>query len=194
MDAFYASVEIRDRPDLAGQPVIVGATGNRGVVLSASYEARAFGVQSAMPVTRARRLCPQAVFIPPRHARLRGRVQGGHGGLPVGHPGGRAARARRGFPRRLRVPSGGLARRPRIGELIRASIRRAAGHHLLRRAWPAVKFIAKLASARCKPDGLLVVPADGVLDFLHPLPVAALWGVGEQTGQAAGPARPAHGG
>src|SRR5262245_64336041 len=67
MDAFYASVEIRDQPQIASQPVIVAHTGGRGVVLSANYVARGFGVRSAMPVTRARRLCPQAVFIPPRH-------------------------------------------------------------------------------------------------------------------------------
>src|SRR6266581_7350392 len=67
MDAFYASVEIRDRPRIAAQPVIVGHTGGRGVVLSANYVARAFGVRSAMPVSRARRLCPHAVFMPPRH-------------------------------------------------------------------------------------------------------------------------------
>jgi len=67
MDAFYASVEIRDQPELAGRPVIVGGTSGRGVVLSASYEARAFGVRSAMPVGRAQRMCPRAVFVAPRH-------------------------------------------------------------------------------------------------------------------------------
>ena len=80
----------------------------------------------------------------------------------------------------------------RIGELIRARIARRSRASPARSGWPPTKFVAKLASARCKPDGLLVVPADGVLGFLHPLPVAALWGVGEQTGQRAGPARPAH--
>ncbi len=91
MDAFYASVEIRERPEIASQPVIVAHTGGRGVVLSANYIARKFGVRSAMPASRAQRLCPQAVFVSPRHSGLLGDLQGGHGDLRFGHSRGRAA-------------------------------------------------------------------------------------------------------
>ena len=181
MDAFYASVEIRDRPELAGRPVIVGA-GSRGVVLSASYEARVHGVRSAMPVTRARRLCPQAVFVPPRH-QLYGAASAEVMALfrsitPEVEPLSldEAFLDVSGSIRRLGRPA-------QIAGLIRASIRDQQG--LTCSVGVAnCKFVAKLASALCKPDGLLIVPDDQVLDFLHPLPVAALWGVGEQTGQA----------
>jgi DNA polymerase IV len=181
MDAFYASVELRDRPELTGQPVIVGATSSRGVVLSATYEARAFGVHSAMPVTRARRLCPQAIFIPPRHgsyaAVSREVMEVFRSVTPEVEPLAldEAFLDVSGAIRRLGRPA-------QIGELIRATIAEQQGI-TCSVGVASCKFVAKLASARCKPDGLLVVPADGVLDFLHPLPVAALWGVGEQTGQ-----------
>jgi DNA polymerase-4 len=181
MDAFYASVEIRDRPELAGLPVIVGATGSRGVVLSASYEARVLGVRSAMPVNRARRLCPQAVFVAPRHrvyAAVSAEVMAVFRSItPEVEPLSldEAFLDVSGSIRRLGHPA-------RIAERIRASIRDQQG--LTCSVGVAnCKFVAKLASALCKPDGLLVVPDDQVLDFLHPLPVAVLWGVGEQTGQ-----------
>jgi DNA polymerase-4 len=182
MDAFYASVEIRERPELAGLPVIVGATGSRGVVLSASYEARVLGVRSAMPVTRARRLCPQAVFVAPRHglyAAVSAEVMAVFRAItPEVEPLSldEAFLDVSGSVRRLGRP-GGIAR------LIRASIRDQQGI-TCSVGVASTKFVAKLASALCKPDGLLVVPAAEVLGFLHPLPVAALWGVGEQTGQA----------
>ncbi|MGN6176227.1 MAG: DNA polymerase IV, partial [Streptosporangiaceae bacterium] len=180
MDAFYASVEIRDRPELAGLPVIVGG-GSRGVVLSASYEARVTGVRSAMPVTRARRLCPQAVFVAPRHrvyAAVSAEVMAVFRSItPEVEPLSldEAFLDISGSIRRLGRPA-------EIGELIRASIRDQQGI-TCSVGVANCKFVAKLASSLCKPDGLLVVPDDQVLDFLHPLPVAALWGVGEQTGQ-----------
>jgi len=183
MDAFYASVEIRDQPELAGRPVIVGG-GSRGVVLSASYQARVFGVRSAMPVTRARRLCPQAVFVPPRrgaYAAASAEVMAVFRSVtPEVEPLSldEAFLDVSGAIRRLGSPT-------RIAELIRASIHGQQG--LTCSVGVAnCKFVAKLASTRCKPDGLMVVPADQVLGFLHPLPVAALWGVGEQTGHALG--------
>jgi DNA polymerase-4 len=180
MDAFYASVEVRDRPELAGLPVIVGG-GSRGVVLSASYEARVTGVRSAMPVTRARRLCPQAVFVAPRHrvyAAVSAEVMAVFRSItPEVEPLSldEAFLDISGSIRRLGRPA-------RIAEMIRASIRDQQGI-TCSVGVANCKFVAKLASSLCKPDGLLVVPDDQVLDFLHPLPVAALWGVGEQTGQ-----------
>lgn len=187
MDAFYASVEIRERPELAGRPVVVAGgsspAGDRGVVLSASYQARAFGIRSAMPVAQARRLCPQAEFVPPHFPRYAEVSQGvmalfreitplveplslDEAFLDVG-----------GSVRRLGMSSAG------IGEWIRGQVYDA--HRVTCSVGVAPsKFLAKLASGLCKPDGLLVVPADGVLEFLHPLPLSALWGVGQRTAQA----------
>ncbi|HEY0933301.1 MAG TPA: DNA polymerase IV [Trebonia sp.] len=184
MDAFYASVELRDRPDLRGRPVVVGGLGTRGVVLSATYEARAFGVRSAMPVGRARRLCPQAVFLPPRH-QLYGEVSREvmavfRAVTPEVEPLSldEAFLDVSGARRRLGAPRA-------IGELIRRQVREQQSITCSVGIAP-VKFVAKIASARCKPDGLLVVPADGVLEFLHPLPVSVLWGVGERAEEVLG--------
>jgi DNA polymerase IV len=182
MDAFYASVELRDRPELVGRPVIVGGTSGRSVVLSATYPARAFGVRSAMPMARAVRLCPHAVIIPPRHhlyATVSREVMAIFRAItPQVEPLSldEAFLDISGALRRLARPPAG------IGQLIRAQVSELGITCSVGVA--SSKFIAKLASRRCKPDGLLVVPADGVLGFLHPLPVAELWGVGQQTGQA----------
>jgi DNA polymerase IV len=181
MDAFYASVEIRDRPELAAAPVIVGAVGGRGVVLSATYPARAFGVRSAMPVTRARRLCPHAVFLPPRHnlyAAVSKEVMAIFRSFtPQVEPLAldEAFLDVSGARRRLGPPA-------LIARMIRGQVAEQQGI-TCSVGVATTKFVAKVASVQCKPDGLFVVPADGVLAFLHPLPVSALWGVGERTGQ-----------
>jgi DNA polymerase IV len=180
MDAFYASVELRDRPELAGAPVIVGG-GGRGVVLSATYPARAYGVRSAMPMARARRLCPQAVVLPPSRglysAVSREVMALFRAVTPEVEPLAldEAFLDVSGAVRRLGSPAS-------IGEMIRAQV--LAQQQITCSVGVATtKFVAKLASVSAKPDGLLVVPADGTLGFLHPLPVSALWGVGERTGQ-----------
>lgn len=178
MDAFYASVELIDRPQLRGLPVIVGG-GERGVVLSATYEARRFGVHSAMPMSRARRLCPGAHVITPEHDRYRevsaGVMEIFRAITPYVEPLSldEAFLDVSGAIRRLGPPATIAAlirRRVEAEQSITCSVGVAAS-----------KFVAKLASSRCKPDGLLVVPEAEVIAYLHPLPVSALWGVGERT-------------
>jgi DNA polymerase-4 len=179
MDAFYASVELLARPELRGKPVIVGGGGSRGVVLSATYEARAYGVHSAMPMMRARRLCPDAVVINPTpgvYAQASDNVMEVFRSVtPLVEPISldEAFLDVRGAARRLGSPR-------QIGEWIRATVEDEQGI-TCSVGVATTKFVAKLASARCKPNGLLVVPADRVVAFLHPLPVGALWGVGEKT-------------
>ena len=159
--------------------MIVGGGGSRGVVLSATYEARAFGVASAMPMVRARRLCPQAVVISPAPGAYAqasaGVMEVFRSVTPLVEPLSldEAFLDVRGAARRLGGPR-------LVGEWIRATVEDEQGI-TCSVGVASTKFVAKLASAHCKPDGLLVVPADGVVAFLHPLPVAALWGVGEKT-------------
>ena len=177
VDAFYASVEQRDDPALRGRPVIVGG----GVVLAASYEARAHGVRTAMGEARARRLCPQAVVVPPRMSAyseastaLFGVFRGTTPlveGLSIDEAfldvGGlrKIAGSPEQIARRLRSRV-----RERVGLPISVGVART-------------KFLAKVASGEAKPDGLLVVPPQRELDFLHPLPVDRLWGVGRITAE-----------
>jgi DNA polymerase IV len=181
MDAFFVSVELLEHPDLRGRPVVVGGAGPRGVVAAASYEARAYGVHSAMPMSRARRLCPQAVVLPPRHDRYAAVSAGVMEIFRSVTPLVESLALDEAF---LEV-AGALRRlgRPaQIGRMIREQVFEQLGI-TCSVGVASTKFVAKLASTRCKPDGLLVVPADGINGFLHPLPVAALWGVGERTEQ-----------
>jgi len=180
MDAFYASVEQRDRPELRGRPVIVGADPKgRGVVSAASYEARVFGVRSAMPIGKAARLCPDGVFLPvdmDKYAGASRQIMGILGDFsPLVEPVsvdeafvdltgtaslfGPAPEAVREIKRRIRAETG-----------LTASAGLAAN-----------KFIAKVASDLRKPDGLVIVEAGREAEFLAPLPIERLWGVGKAT-------------
>ncbi len=182
MDAFYASVEVRDRPELRDKPVVVGGVGPRGVVSSANYIARTFGVRSAMPTSTARRLCPQAAFLPTDFTSYR-EVSAGVLGIfreltPLVEPLSldEAFLDVAGALRRTRMTPAGL------GAEIRARVVRE--HRIACSVGvAATKFLAKLASGMAKPDGMLVVPKDSGLEFLHPLPVSALWGVGARTAE-----------
>lgn len=181
MDAFYASVSLLDHPELVGSPVIVGGEG-RSVVLSATYEARASGVTSAMPMSRALRLCPTATVLPPDHERYaavsRAVLATFSSVTPLVEPLSldEAFLDVSGARRLLGSPT-------EIGELIRARIADEQGVTCSVGVAPT-KFVAKLASGLAKPDGLLVVPSADVVAFLHQLPVGALWGVGEKTEEA----------
>lgn len=181
MDAFYASVAERDDPSLKGKAVVVGA-GARGVVLSANYQARTFGIHAAMPVGRAQRMAPQAIFITPDHARYsevsEHIMEIFHSYTPHVEP----LSLDEAFldvtgSRRL------LGTGRQIATAIRAKVEAQEGITCSVGIAPS-KFIAKLASGRCKPDGMLEIPADRILNFLHPLPVSAIWGVGPKTTEA----------
>jgi DNA polymerase IV len=181
MDAFFASVEIRRRPELRGKPVLVGG-GVRGVVAAASYEARRYGIRSAMSMSQALRRCPNAVVLPPDRQAYSEASQAVMAILrdvtPLVEP--------------LSLDEAFLDVAPAVlrqgrPALIAAAIReRVFGEQQLTCSVGVAptKFVAKVASARCKPNGMLVVPAAGVLDFLHPLPVTALWGVGARTAES----------
>ena len=179
MDAFYAAIEQRDHPELRGRPVVVGGTASRGVVTAASYEARVFGIHSAMPAAEAHRRCPDAVF-------LRGDMK-------------KYQRVSRDVQRIFATVSpeveplsldeafidvtasvGLLGPPPTIGRLLRERVRAATGL-AVSVGIAATKMVAKIASDAAKPDGLLEVPPDGVRAFLDPLPVGRLWGVGPVT-------------
>jgi DNA polymerase-4 len=179
MDAFYASVEQRDDPQLRGKPVVVAWLGNRSVVCAASYEARRFGIRSAMPAVRAERLCPEAVFVPPDFPRYRA-----------------VSRLVREIFKRhtdlveplsldeayLDVSENktGLPTATRVARAIRAQIREELNLTASAGVAPN-KFLAKIASDWRKPDGLFVIQPDEVDSFLPPLPVGRLPGVGKVT-------------
>ncbi|MET0800303.1 MAG: DNA polymerase IV [Actinomycetota bacterium] len=175
VDSFYASVEQRDDPSLRGRPVIVGA----GVVLAASYEAKAYGIRTPMPGSQARRLCPQAIVV---HPRMDAYSEASKALFDVFHD-------TTPFVEGLSIDEafldvGGLRRISGTAPEIAVRLRRDV---LDRVGLPVTvgvartKFLAKVASGVAKPDGLLVVPVVGELDFLHPLAVEALWGVGPIT-------------
>ncbi len=180
MDAFFASVAERDNPELKGKAVVIGM-GARGVVSAANYEARKFGIHSAMPVGRARRLAPHAIFLPVDMARYQ-EVSGHvmeifHSFTPWVEPISldEAFLDVTGSQKLL-----GTGRE--IAVAIRKKVEEQEGITCSVGIAPS-KFIAKLASANCKPNGMLEITTDRILTFLHPLPIQAMWGVGPKTAE-----------
>ena len=184
LDAFYASVESLKDPSLAGKPVVVGGAGTRGVVMSASYEARGFGIRSAMPAVRARRLCPDAIFVPPDFESYKAHSNRFREILLSVTPLVEPISLDEAF---LDV-SGALllfGEPEAIARKVRREVQDGIGVRCSVGVAPT-KLVAKLASAGAKPDGMVVVRADGVDTYLDPLPVRALWGVGEKTAETLG--------
>jgi len=180
MDAFFASVAERDNPELKGKAVVIGM-GTRGVVSAANYEARKFGIHSAMPVGRARRLAPHAIFLPvdmPRYQEVSEHVMEiFHSFTPWVEPISldEAFLDVTGSEKLL-----GTGRE--IAVAIRKKVEEQEGITCSVGIAPS-KFIAKLASAHCKPNGMLEITTDRILTFLHPLPIQAMWGVGPKTAE-----------
>lgn len=179
MDAFFASVELLDHPELIGKPVIVGHRSARSIVTAATYEARKFGVNSALPMGIALRRCPQAIVLEPhfeRYQHFSRRVMAIFDDVTP-------TVERLGIDEAFLDVAGAknLFGTPlQVAELIRQRVRHETGLNCSVGA-AATKFVAKLASGLCKPDGLLIVPADRAVALLHPLPISKLWGVGAKT-------------
>jgi DNA polymerase-4 len=182
LDAFYASVEVLDRPELRGKPVIVGGDDRRGVVAAASYEARKSGVHSAMPTATAKRICPTGIFLPvrmSRYAEMSDAVFAIYRRFtPLVEP--------------LSIDEAFLdvtgcerlfGSAVEVAQKIKAAVREETGL-TVSAGVASNKFLAKIASDIGKPDGLTVVPVGGEQAFLDPLPVEKLWGVGKVTGEA----------
>jgi DNA polymerase-4 len=180
MDAFYAAIEQLDDPFLRGKPLLIGPDSPRGVVLTASYEARPFGVGSAMPIQRARRLCPQALVVPPRFDRYqevsRIIMRTFDSFSPDVEPLSldEAFLDMTGSERLLGSPEA-------IGQRIKSAVRDATGGLTASLGVSGTKYVAKVASGFAKPDGLVCVPPAAARDWLARLPVSSLWGAGAKT-------------
>jgi DNA polymerase-4 len=177
LDAFYASVEQRDDPTLRGVPLAVSGSSRRAVVLTASYEARPYGVRSAMPLYRARALCPHLVTVPPNFTKYRA---ASNAVFEIFGEGGKVVEGLSLDEAYVGLPGAELEDAVAFAERVRARIRAEVG--LTASAGVStVKMVAKIASDMHKPDGLTIVEPGGERAFLAPLPVGRLWGIGPKT-------------
>lgn len=180
MDAFYAAIEQLDDPSLRGKPILVGPPTDRGVVLTASYEARPFGVGSAMPMAKARRMCPDAAVVRPRFDRYQDVSKSIMAVFSDFSPLVEAISLDEAFLDLTGCEQ--LLGEPRtIGKKLKEAVRDATGGLTVSVGMSGTKYVAKVASAHQKPDGLTIVPPDETQTWLAPFPVSRLWGVGPKT-------------